>query len=304
VYYHLKRVGEGGIALSGDVRKGQVIGYVTGVDADDGDAPHLHLGIRKGPYKSGTDPRTEKWYYPGYSSIFVNDERDKNDANPLHATIANEWESNPLAYIDARPGGQLVEGTIRGTVNQAVENGSGRVPGGIQAGDIVFVRFTYDATTPPAVINGNFRRYSPVAGKPIGLEVSIRGLTWSSGPRPFIHIRANDVGRSFPDQFSVKSLSDVPPGEPIPASVIDDPSSFPGEVSLAGGIDEFEVGFNSRSTLMIDSAELPTSTSDFNFFSSSAILSGFIASRGATSNLDSFDIIFTLNPSTFSLVTR
>jgi len=98
VYYHMKRPGEGGIKLTlGEVvSTNSPIGYVSGKWKDHKSLPHLHFGIRKGPYKSGKDPRTGFWYYPGYTTIKINNEVQKNPDDPTHKQILTNW-FNPTA---------------------------------------------------------------------------------------------------------------------------------------------------------------------------------------------------------------
>ncbi len=108
VYYHLKRLNQGGIPLSpGEiVFKDDPVGYITGLDEDDGTGPHLHLGIRKGSYEIGIDSRTNKWFYPGYTAIYqapkvrqcdsIGQEQDKVD--PKHQQIVSDWEP-PSEFI-------------------------------------------------------------------------------------------------------------------------------------------------------------------------------------------------------------
>ena len=98
IYYHMKRPGEGGIKLTlGEVvSTDSPIGYVSGKWKDHKSLPHLHFGIRKGPYKSGKDPRTGSWYYPGYTTIKINNEVQKNPDDPTHKQILTDW-FNPAA---------------------------------------------------------------------------------------------------------------------------------------------------------------------------------------------------------------
>jgi len=114
VYYHMARLEEGGISLNvgQSVSKNNPIGYVSGNKDDYGTGPHLHFGIRKGKYKQGCDKRTKKWYYPGYTSIYLSkkcpasadDEKDKNKNNPIHQEIMSEWISDPGNFIRSRGG--------------------------------------------------------------------------------------------------------------------------------------------------------------------------------------------------------
>jgi murein DD-endopeptidase MepM/ murein hydrolase activator NlpD len=93
VYYHMKRPGEGGIKLTlGEaISTDSPIGYVSGKRKDYKSLPHLHFGIRKGPYKSGKDPRTGFWYYPGYTTIKKDGEVQKNPDDPTHKQILADW---------------------------------------------------------------------------------------------------------------------------------------------------------------------------------------------------------------------
>lgn len=96
IYYHLKRPEDGGISLAVNmpVFKTNPIGYVSNKWEDHQSAPHLHFGIRKGEYKKGKDPRTEKWYYPGYTTIYKNDVRQDDQYDPIHQQILLEWLNN------------------------------------------------------------------------------------------------------------------------------------------------------------------------------------------------------------------
>ncbi len=101
IYYHLKRVGEGGVALTlgSQVARGTLIGYVTGRADDYGTGSHLHFGIRKGAYRTGADPRTSKWFYPGYTRLSP-DACDSGDIK--HTEITNEWEADPIRFVSDR----------------------------------------------------------------------------------------------------------------------------------------------------------------------------------------------------------
>jgi murein DD-endopeptidase MepM/ murein hydrolase activator NlpD len=103
VYYHMKRPEEGGIRLEVGRLASQdnPIGYISGEEKDHSSVPHLHFGIRQGGYKSSTteepipkDRRTGYWYYPGYTSI--RGECDKED--PVHRQILAEW-FNPWDFL-------------------------------------------------------------------------------------------------------------------------------------------------------------------------------------------------------------
>ena len=110
VYYHLARLEDDGDGITGKklsvdapnntINKGDLIGYITGNSNDDGDAPHLHMGIRQSDYKILGDSRTNKWFYTGYSSVFRVDETRiiENQPNTDQETIRSEW-CDPLTYI-------------------------------------------------------------------------------------------------------------------------------------------------------------------------------------------------------------
>lgn len=105
VYYHMKRIGEGGIELPATVQRGVTIGYVSGRADDFGTGPHLHFGVRFGSYQPGVDPRTERWFYPGYSAIRTGGIRNcdldpaADLSDPLHSEIIAEWRS-PELFVD------------------------------------------------------------------------------------------------------------------------------------------------------------------------------------------------------------
>jgi len=93
VYYHMKKPGEGGIKLTvgESVSIDSPIGYISGKWEDHKSSPHLHFGIRKGCYKTGKDPRTGFWYYPGYTVIKKDGEVQKNPDDPIHKQILADW---------------------------------------------------------------------------------------------------------------------------------------------------------------------------------------------------------------------
>ena len=100
VYYHLKRPEDGGIALVEDseVNPETPLGFVSGREEDHRSAPHLHFGIRKGPFNFEKDSRTEKWFYPGYTTIYQDGIRQCNEFDPVHAEITSEW-ADPIEFI-------------------------------------------------------------------------------------------------------------------------------------------------------------------------------------------------------------
>jgi probable HAF family extracellular repeat protein len=115
VYYHLKRpntkskIGDICLPEGQPPPKNQPLGYVSGLKADYGTGPHLHFGIRKGPYNVGCDPRTKKWYYPGYTTIYKGScqkpgQKDNNPQNPVHKLILGDWISDPEDFIRSRGG--------------------------------------------------------------------------------------------------------------------------------------------------------------------------------------------------------
>jgi murein DD-endopeptidase MepM/ murein hydrolase activator NlpD len=95
-YYHTKRPADGGIThLQGSsVKKGDIIAYVSGLKEDYGSGAHLHLGIREGAYEPGVDPRTEKWFYTGYSTIYQNGEKQCDSSDSTHDNIVNNWKDS------------------------------------------------------------------------------------------------------------------------------------------------------------------------------------------------------------------
>lgn len=102
VYYHTRRVGAGGVALKvgATVHKGDTIAYLTDRADDFGTAPHLHFGIRRGPYQAGTDSRTAYWFYPGYTHIRTS---PCQSSDPMHQQITNEWVKDPIGFISSTP---------------------------------------------------------------------------------------------------------------------------------------------------------------------------------------------------------
>lgn len=178
VYYHLKRLGQGGITLGSTVTKGQIIGHTTNVSMDYGTGPHLHLGIRKQAYQSGIDPRTEKWFYPGYTAIFSSGVRVCNQSDTRHAAITSEWDPDPLNYIDARLGATLPAGYVS--------------QGGLVWMKVAAIDYSWTAATTvcAGVINGQTGWRLPTIAELNSLYASnlMRGQgwelfwTWSSTP--------------------------------------------------------------------------------------------------------------------------
>lgn len=106
VYYHMKRLEEGGIKLTvgESVSIDSPIGYVSGKLEDYKSSPHLHFGIRKGCYETGKDTRTGFWYYPGYTTIKKNSEVQKNPYDPTHKQILSDWfnpTTDELGFIES-----------------------------------------------------------------------------------------------------------------------------------------------------------------------------------------------------------
>ena len=58
------------------------------------------------------DPRTERWFYPGYTTIYLNGVRQCNASDSTHAAIMSEW-TNPQEFVQAHqcPSGQILCGT-------------------------------------------------------------------------------------------------------------------------------------------------------------------------------------------------
>jgi len=97
-FFHMLSPGpeadQGGIRLNVGQRVaiGEVIGFISPYKTDHGNSiPHQHYGIRKGSYKPGTDQRTGKYYYPGYTTIVKEGEKQDNPKDPVHTTIISEW---------------------------------------------------------------------------------------------------------------------------------------------------------------------------------------------------------------------
>jgi len=93
VYYHMRQPkGKETLREGQTVSPEKPIGYISGEKKDHLSVPHLHRGIRKGKYLIGRDPRTNRWYYPGYTTIYNKKGIRQNDANdPIHNEIVKEW---------------------------------------------------------------------------------------------------------------------------------------------------------------------------------------------------------------------
>jgi len=102
VYYHMREPKTKEALREGQtVTPDQSIGYISGEQKDHLSIPHLHFGIRKGKYRLGRDLRTNRWYYPGYTAIY-NEQNTKqsNPDNPAHNEIVKEWHK-PSEFINA-----------------------------------------------------------------------------------------------------------------------------------------------------------------------------------------------------------
>lgn len=100
VYFHMREPKDNETLTEGEdiLTIDQPLGYISGKAIDHNYTyPHLHSGIRREKYISpyrpdGHDTRTNRWYYPGYTTIY--DEEGKKECkpdNPYHEQIANKW---------------------------------------------------------------------------------------------------------------------------------------------------------------------------------------------------------------------
>lgn len=104
VYYHITKKDLPSKVALGEIKKGALIGHTTSKSGDYGEGFHLHFGIRKGAYTYvSPDPRTNVWFYPGYTSKYLIHKGIKSqvrDATSTHHNeILAEWEQDPIAYI-------------------------------------------------------------------------------------------------------------------------------------------------------------------------------------------------------------
>jgi murein DD-endopeptidase MepM/ murein hydrolase activator NlpD len=102
VYGHLRKEN---LTSTGQVSKGELIGYLSGNPEHNGGFIHLHFGIRKGEYvETVNDSRRGGWYYGGCTTIFG----ECNRTNPVHQQILAEWlnpttdPTNGEGFINAR----------------------------------------------------------------------------------------------------------------------------------------------------------------------------------------------------------
>lgn len=85
VYGHLRREN---LTSIHQIRKGELVGYLSENPDYNNGLIHLHFGIRKGQYlETIIDPRRGGWYYGGSTTIF--EECDKS--NSVHQQILAEW---------------------------------------------------------------------------------------------------------------------------------------------------------------------------------------------------------------------
>lgn len=129
VYYHLLQTTQGGRKLTEDqkVVAGEEIGTVTGNPQDYGTGPHLHFGVRSGSSRYDLDDRTHRWFYPGYTTIYILKDdcecvdidecyknkcfsvkqcdvmgSDPDEADQKHDYILHEWQ-NPTYFLAGLP---------------------------------------------------------------------------------------------------------------------------------------------------------------------------------------------------------
>ncbi|OHB55175.1 MAG: hypothetical protein A2173_00400 [Planctomycetes bacterium RBG_13_44_8b] len=93
VYYHMRQPkAKETLKAEQTVTPDKPIGYISAESKDHLSLPHLHFGIRKDKYLTGRDPRTNKWYYPGYTAIYNKEGiRESNPEDPIHGEIGKEW---------------------------------------------------------------------------------------------------------------------------------------------------------------------------------------------------------------------
>lgn len=93
-YFHLKTPAEGGLAwqVGQEVDPVRPIGFTTGTSGQYGTGPHLHFGIRRGSYEGGDDPRTRRWRYPGYSTIYGSGTKKCDASDRTHDAVLSSWE--------------------------------------------------------------------------------------------------------------------------------------------------------------------------------------------------------------------
>lgn len=85
VYGHLEG---GNLTSMRQIRKGELVGYLSEDPEHNGGFIHLHFGIRIGRYvETVRDERRGGWYYGGYTTIFG----ECNKSNPIHQQILSEW---------------------------------------------------------------------------------------------------------------------------------------------------------------------------------------------------------------------
>lgn len=65
VYGHMKK--DGLAPIGKEVKRGDIIGYLSSDPAFNWGVTHTHFGIRKGGFMDKVDPKTGNWYYAGYT---------------------------------------------------------------------------------------------------------------------------------------------------------------------------------------------------------------------------------------------
>jgi murein DD-endopeptidase MepM/ murein hydrolase activator NlpD len=85
VYGHLRKEN---LTSLRQIRKGELVGYLSDNPEYNSGFIHLHFAIRKGKYVTTViDPRRGGWYYGGSTAIFG----ECNQTDPIHQQIISEW---------------------------------------------------------------------------------------------------------------------------------------------------------------------------------------------------------------------
>lgn len=280
------------------VRKGDPIGAIgnttytrnsSGERVITNGAPfHLHFEIAKGIGKMlDYDPVTDAILlaYGGktWDNVFS------------FPDIIADRKLEPFQFIKDNSGeGELVYGSADGTVLSVSSTGNAVVPAGISPGDLVGISFRYDPVNSAVLANSQtFRSYAFPDGRPSGLDISIKGLTWSSSDDTslpgnqfgFVALLSNFPSTSeSSDSFTLGGRAD---------------ESFPGGVSSSAE-NYLNFTLSGSDSSLLSGLELPISNDDID-------LSTILIPENNGGGLGSFDangnwfVSYQIDPQSFNV---
>jgi Kelch motif len=235
VFYHMLRPTDGGVRLAVGqvVNINDVVGFVSPFKVDHGSSPHQHYGIRRGAFRSGRDPRTGYWFYPGYTTI--KGEKDPKDV--IHRTVISEW-FNPSLFLQRHKGGPIAGFTATNGYQSTFE---GQILSAFTTGNTASIAFSASRSYDPGgvitgwnwLVDGVLASAAPTFTAPIGIgthAVTLR-VSDSNGAKSALVTGTVNV-KDYP-AYSFVSLGNLVINRDGPtATLLQD-----GTVLIAGGTD-------------------------------------------------------------------